>query len=670
MRWGSELPSGRVVDLDELVLQPQILRHMGGYGRRAIALGGMVATGQKCHASFASQMRLRLRNLARDERIDTLRDSGFKIALRAPGAPSHALHRTLMAANAGHRSAQGLCHMVGQRLRARPRLATQPQESQIFFAKAPIGLKTQHTPQLSVVAQFRMGIERQVVSKQVDAVRQQQAQPVTHPTGDAPILAAPKQAMVHHNGIGLYSDGRFDQCPTGGDAADQALHIPIALDLQAIGAVIVKFFRLKQSIKGLAQNFGVGHWQSLSVMAIYCGAGHRCPTGHESRTISSMKRYWLLFSQWVTVLLALWFVVATLQPDWLRSAKRSADGMTLLQAPVGTFANRPAGSLSVPARLASPAVVSIKTSQSSSRSSGQDPWFKFFYGEQEEQSPSGLGSGVIVSPEGHILTNNHVIEDADGIEVALADGRRASAQVIGTDPDTDLALLKIDLDKLPVIILGTHQDLQVGDVVLAIGNPFGVGQTVTSGIVSALGRSQLGINTFENFIQTDAAINPGNSGGALVDVNGHLMGINTAIYSRSGGSMGIGFAIPIATAQQVMQDLLKNGKVIRGWIGVEPQDMSPELAESFQLPKSGTALPEGVVITGVLKNGPAASAGIRPGDVIVKVAGEPVRNVSELLTQIAGLKPGVPADLNVLRRQGEVNLRLTPGERPTAKQRR
>jgi serine protease DegQ len=383
-----------------------------------------------------------------------------------------------------------------------------------------------------------------------------------------------------------------------------------------------------------------------------------------------MKRYWLLFSQWVTVLLALWFVVATLQPDWLRSAKRSADGMTLLQAPVGSFAGRPAGSLSAPARLASPAVVSIKTSQSSSRSSAQDPWFKFFYGEQEEQSPSGLGSGVIVSPEGHILTNNHVIEDADGIEVALADGRRASAQVIGTDPDTDLALLKIDLDKLPVIVLGTHQDLQVGDVVLAIGNPFGVGQTVTSGIVSALGRSQLGINTFENFIQTDAAINPGNSGGALVDVNGHLMGINTAIYSRSGGSMGIGFAIPIATAQQVMQDLLKNGKVIRGWIGVEPQDMSPELAESFQLPKSGTALPEGVVITGVLKNGPAASAGIRPGDVIVKVAGEPVRNVSELLTQIAGLKPGVPADLNVLRRQGEINLRLTPGERPTAKQRR
>jgi serine protease DegQ len=382
-----------------------------------------------------------------------------------------------------------------------------------------------------------------------------------------------------------------------------------------------------------------------------------------------MKRYWLLFSQWVTVLLAAWFVVATLQPEWLRNAQRSTQGMTLLQAPVNSAPNRPAGSLSVPARQASPAVVSINTSKAKrSNTASQDPWFRFFYGEQEEQNPAGLGSGVIVSPEGHILTNNHVIEDADDIEVVLADGRKAAAQVIGTDPDTDLALLKITLDKLPVVVLGQIQDLQVGDVVLAIGNPFGVGQTVTSGIVSALGRNQLGINTFENFIQTDAAINPGNSGGALIDVNGHLMGINTAIYSRSGGSMGIGFAIPISTAKQVMQDLLKNGKVIRGWIGVEPQDMSLELAESFQLPSPDQKLPAGVVITGVLKNGPAAAAGIRPGDVIVKVAGQPVRNVSELLTQVAGLKPGVPSEVNVWRRQGEVNVRLTPTERPPAGQ--
>jgi Do/DeqQ family serine protease len=380
-----------------------------------------------------------------------------------------------------------------------------------------------------------------------------------------------------------------------------------------------------------------------------------------------MKRYWLLFSQWVTVLVAIWFVVATLQPEWLRGVKRSADGMTLLQAPPSHSINRPAGSLSAPAQKASPAVVSINTSQNKAGNPhNQDPWFRFFYGEQEEQNPAGLGSGVIVSPEGHILTNNHVIEDADDIEVVLSDGRKALAKVIGTDPDTDLALLQIPLNNLPVIVLGQLDDLQVGDVVLAIGNPFGVGQTVTSGIVSALGRSQLGINTFENFIQTDAAINPGNSGGALVDVNGHLMGINTAIYSRSGGSMGIGFAIPISTAKQVMQDLLKNGKVVRGWIGVEPQDLTPELAESFQLPRSaGQAGLQGVVITGVLPNGPAAQAGIRPGDVIVKVDRQPVGNVADLLNRVASLTPGVPADLLIWRKQSEMSLRLTPSQRPT-----
>ncbi len=376
-----------------------------------------------------------------------------------------------------------------------------------------------------------------------------------------------------------------------------------------------------------------------------------------------MKRYWLFFSQWVTVLLAAWFVVATLKPDWLRNAQRSAEGITLLQAPSGAALNRPAGSLSAPAQKASPAVVSINTSKNRS-STNNDPWSRFFDGESDE-SVGGLGSGVIVSPEGHILTNNHVVEDADGIEVVLTDGRRAAAKVIGTDPDTDLALLKIQLDKLPVIVLGQPQNLQVGDVVLAIGNPFGVGQTVTSGIVSALGRSHLGINTFENFIQTDAAINPGNSGGALIDVHGHLMGINTAIYSRSGGNMGIGFAIPVSTAQQVMQDLLKNGKVTRGWIGVEPQDLTPELAESFQLPKSsGKTLPQGVVITGVLQNGPAAKAGIRPGDVIVQIAGQAVTNVSELLTQVASLTPGSTTEVQVWRRQGEVSLKLTPAERP------
>jgi len=271
----------------------------------------------------------------------------------------------------------------------------------------------------------------------------------------------------------------------------------------------------------------------------------------------------------------------------------------------------------------------------------------------------GLGSGVIVSPEGYILTNNHVVAGADEIEVTLNDSRQALAKVIGTDPDTDLAVLKVDLERLPTITLGNSDSLQVGDQVLAIGNPFGVGQTVTSGIVSALGRNQLGINTFENFIQTDAAINPGNSGGALVDVNGNLEGINTAIYSRSGGSLGIGFAIPVSTAKQVLQDIVSSGKVTRGWIGVEPSDLSPELAETF-----GVKTDRGVIITGVLQNGPAAQAGVRPGDVITSVGDVQVRNVQQLLGAVAALKPGTPTRLAMLRGGDEVAVQLTPGQRP------
>jgi S1-C subfamily serine protease len=232
------------------------------------------------------------------------------------------------------------------------------------------------------------------------------------------------------------------------------------------------------------------------------------------------------------------------------------------------------------------------------------------------------------------------------------------AKVIGTDPETDLAILKVEVTDLPVITLGDSDSLQIGDQVLAIGNPFGVGQTVTSGIVSALGRTQLGINTFENFIQTDAAINPGNSGGALVDINGHLMGINTAIYSRSGGSMGIGFAIPTSTARMVLDSIVRDGQVTRGWIGVEPQDLTPELAESFGI-RQGT----GVIITGVLQNGPAAEAGLKPGDVITRVAGKAVANVTQLLAAVAALPPGTPASLEVVRRDGPTELQVTPGKR-------
>jgi Do/DeqQ family serine protease len=382
-----------------------------------------------------------------------------------------------------------------------------------------------------------------------------------------------------------------------------------------------------------------------------------------------MRKFWLLFSQSVTVLLAAYFVVATLQPQWLN--RPSLGGLAVIEAPAaaGSPGASPAGSFAAAAKTASAAVVSINTSKAAARNPNMnDPWFKFFFGDQGGQNEPqvGLGSGVIVSPNGYILTNNHVVEGADDIEVVLNDTRRAKAKVIGTDPETDLAILKIELDKLPVIVLGSSDTLQVGDPVLAIGNPFGVGQTVTSGIVSALGRNQLGINTFENFIQTDAAINPGNSGGALVDTQGRLLGINTAIYSRSGGSMGIGFAIPVSTGKQVLESIVKDGQVTRGWIGVEPQDLSPEIAEAFGI-KPDAVKAGGVILTGVLQNGPAAQAGILPGDVILEVAGKPVRTVTELLSAVAGLKPGTSAPLGVLRKDKKSDIAVVPGTRQRPK---
>lgn len=373
-----------------------------------------------------------------------------------------------------------------------------------------------------------------------------------------------------------------------------------------------------------------------------------------------MKRLWLFFTQTVVVLLAAYFVVGTLKPEWMGNRSASTGTIALLQAPATDASAVPAGSFRMAAQKSSAAVVSINTSKAARKNPrSDDPWFQFFFGDQGNEPQVGLGSGVIVSASGYILTNNHVVESADEIEVILNDSRHALAKVIGTDPDSDLAVLKIDLDRLPTIVLGNSDDLQVGDQVLAIGNPFGVGQTVTGGIVSALGRNQLGINTFENFIQTDAAINPGNSGGALVDTNGNLLGINTAIYSRSGGSMGIGFAIPVSTAKLVMEGIVKDGQVTRGWIGVEPNELSPELAETF-----GVTAQEGVIITGVLQNGPAAQAGIRPGDVITRIADQRIGNVSELLTRVASLKPGVAAKFVVLRRDQKIEIDVKPGLRP------
>ena len=378
-----------------------------------------------------------------------------------------------------------------------------------------------------------------------------------------------------------------------------------------------------------------------------------------------MKKLWLFFSQAVTVFVAAWFVIATLQPQWLAATAPppAVSAPLVLPAPQVSAAAQP-GSLAAAVRRAAPAVVSINTSRITRHPFADDPWVRLFFGQQGSQSQSGLGSGVIMSADGYVLTNNHVVQEADHIEAVLADGRRASARVIGADPESDLAVLKIDLPDLPVMTPSDSDRIEVGDRVLAIGNPFGVGQTVTSGIVSALGRDQLGINTFENFIQTDAAINPGNSGGALTDEQGRLLGINTAIYSRSGGSLGIGFAIPVNVARQALQDIVQNGRVVRGWIGVESTALTPDLAENL-----GAASAQGVIITGVLNGGPAARAGMRPGDVVTLINGRPIRTVAELRAGITALRPGTAATFTALRQGQNVEMQLVPGQRPSVAQR-
>jgi len=382
-----------------------------------------------------------------------------------------------------------------------------------------------------------------------------------------------------------------------------------------------------------------------------------------------VRRLWLVFSQAVTVALAVLFVVGTLKPQWLARAPESAPPDVVAIRTALPPANPPAlsaGSLSAAVKRAAPAVVSVNATKPGLRNPHEsDPWYRYFFGDRAQgEVQRGIGSGVIVSQQGYLLTNNHVVEGASEIEVGLTDGREAKARLVGTDPETDVAVLKIDLDKLPAITLGDVDSLQVGDQVLAIGNPFNVGQTVTSGIVSALGRNQLGLSTFENFIQTDAAINPGNSGGALVDVNGQLVGINTAIFSRSGGSMGIGFAIPVDLARQVMEGLIRDGKVTRGWIGVEPRDLPAEYAESFKLP-----IRDGVLIAGVLQDGPAGKSGLKPGDVVTAVGTRPVANTVQLLNAVAALKPGSETTLGVQRGAQALQVKLIVGQRPPAQRR-
>jgi serine protease DegQ len=374
-----------------------------------------------------------------------------------------------------------------------------------------------------------------------------------------------------------------------------------------------------------------------------------------------MRRLWLIFAQATTLAVAALFVVSTFHPEWLpvRSTAVPIVQQAPTTGPLPTAAS--VGSYHDAVRRATPSVVNILTSKETRGRRHplmNDPTFRRYFGDQvpdEVQRAASLGSGVIVSSSGYVLTNHHVIEGADEIEVALADGKKLLAKIVGSDPETDLAVLRVTAEGLPAITFGSSEALRVGDVVLAIGNPFSLGHTVTAGIVSALGRSGLGISTFENLIQTDAAINPGNSGGALVDAGGNLVGINTAIFSRSGGNVGIGFAIPVSTAKMVLEQIVKQGSVTRGYIGVE---LSVASADA----KSNAV--RGVLIAGVVNGGPAEKGGVKPGDIVTELDGRPLPDPTTMLNVVAALAPGSKVRLSLKRQGRDAEATVTIGRRP------
>jgi serine protease DegQ len=378
-----------------------------------------------------------------------------------------------------------------------------------------------------------------------------------------------------------------------------------------------------------------------------------------------LRKFWLLFAQACTLCLAALFVVTTLRPDLLPRLAGKDNSVVLLREETTPAGVSGAGSYSDAAKKAMPAVVNIYTSKAvrSRNPLLDDSTLRRYFPELAERMPerrtTSLGSGVIVAPEGYVLTNHHVIDGADDIEVVLADGRELHASVKGIDPESDLAVLKADGRDLPSITLGTMDRLQVGDVVLAIGNPFGFGNTVTLGIVSALGRNHLGINRFEDFIQTDAAINPGNSGGALIDTAGNLIGINSTIFSQSGGSMGIGFAIPVSLARTVLSQIIKQGEVTRGWLGVEPQAITREAAQALALART-----DGVLVRALQRDGPADRAGIQVRDVVIEIGGKPTPDVPRLLARIAELSPGSNARIKVVRDGKPLDVDVVVAKRP------
>ena len=377
-----------------------------------------------------------------------------------------------------------------------------------------------------------------------------------------------------------------------------------------------------------------------------------------------LRKFWLFFAQACTLCLAALFVIATLRPDLLSRVGTRTGNVIVTQETATPLAGARVASYADAAKKAMPAVVNIYTSKEvrARNPLADDPFFRRYFPELDKGAAhrqTSLGSGVIVSSEGYVLTNHHVVEGADDIQLVLSDGRRVVAHIRGTDSESDLAVLKADEENLPAITFAAADHLQVGDVVLAIGNPFGLGNTVTMGIVSALGRNYLGVNRFEDFIQTDAAINPGNSGGALIDSAGNLVGINSTIFSQTGGSLGIGFSIPVSLARNVFEQIVRDGEVTRGWLGIEPTAVTAEVAKALALSRA-----EGVVIRSIQQGGPAERAGMKVLDVVTDIGGKSTRSVPQLLARIAELPPGSNTKVHVVRAGQDVEVDVMVGKRP------
>ncbi len=547
---------------------------------------------------------------------------------------------------------QSMLNMLGELLQGL-RVIQCTMHGDILLAETPLFDEAKYSAELCVVAEFGVGIQRQMIGQQTDIVLQQMGDAALLDAGDRGIFAAPEIAVMNEDGIRTPCRGSFQHGLRGGHAGCDAPHLGPPFHLHTVRTVVTKTADCKLASDIIAQFV----------------QSHRVRPHKFSGSNHIMRKFWLLFAQATTVGLAMLFVIHTLRPSLLPNAARSGV-VTLYENNVKDGGDLPAVGFSKAAQKVMPAVVNVFTSSEVKPQTHpfmDDPRFRFFFGDQFEdnvpQQTSSLGSGVIVSHDGYILTNHHVIESADQIEVALSDGRTAKGHIVGSDPDTDLAVIKVDIgNNLPAITFAQSDQAHVGDIVLAVGNPFGVGQTVTMGIVSALKRNHLGLSTFENFIQTDAAINPGNSGGALVDVEGNLVGINSAIYSPNGGSLGIGFAIPVSTAKKIMEQIIQNGAVTRGWIGVAVQDLTPELLESFKL---GDV--QGVLIAEVVRGSPADKSGVKPGDILLSIADKPLTDSTIMLETISSLPPGKVTSLKLLRNQAEVEVQVKVGKRPKPK---